>query len=66
MIKTLWYSLYILLAIALLACAATILGSIIATFAFSPWCAFAIPVTIFLTVLTARAAGWAADNGIDA
>jgi len=65
MIKTLWYSLYVLLALVVIACSASILGAIIATFAFSPWCAFAIPVTIILTVTAVRAAGWAVDNGID-
>lgn len=66
MIKTLWYSLYVLLALVVIVCAASIVLAIVAAFTFSPWCALAIPVTIVLTVTAARAAGWAAVNGIDA
>ena len=65
MIKTLWFSFYVLLFLLSLACFAGVFGSIAAALTVSPLFWIALPVAIVLAVLFFRAALWAVSRGVD-
>lgn len=66
MIKTLWYSLYVLLALSVMACGIALVGIIVAALFVSPWFLIGVPIAIVLPFVDAAAAGWAIDKGLNA